>query len=68
MRPSTAPERISLGMEVIAVAVGVGYGVVDSITRRARRPEPSLPPDLPVIDLRDTTRATDRPRTVRGGV
>jgi hypothetical protein len=68
MRPSTAPERISLGMEVIAVAVGVGFGVVDSITRRVRRQEPPLPPGVPVIDLRDAEPATDRSRTVRAGV
>jgi hypothetical protein len=52
-RPSTAPEKISFGMEVIAVAVGVGYGVVDTIARRTHRADARLRPGLPMIDLRD---------------
>ena len=36
-RRSTTSERTSLGMEMVAVAVGVGFGVVDAVTRRRRR-------------------------------
>jgi len=55
-QPSKAPERISLGMEVIAVAVGVGYGVVDTITRRVHRHDDPPRGEVREIDLRDDTR------------
>jgi len=54
MHPSSkAPERISIGMEVIAVAVGVGYGVVDTITRRVHRHDDPPGADTREIDLRE---------------
>jgi hypothetical protein len=36
-RPHTAPERTSLGLGVVAVALGVGCGVADSIARHVHR-------------------------------
>jgi len=54
--PSKAPERISLGMEVIAVAVGVGFGVVDTITRRVHRHDEPPRAEWHEIDLREDER------------
>jgi hypothetical protein len=56
-RASTAPERTSFGMGVVAVAVGVGYGVVDTIARHVHRHE-DHPASGPTITL-------DPPRDVQ---
>jgi len=62
--PSTAPERTSIGMGVVAVAVGVGYGVVDSIARHVHRHEldPSPPVLIRTFDAGRTTHAPVRHR------
>jgi hypothetical protein len=46
---ASATERTSLGMEVVAVAVGMGYGVVDTIARRVRRNDAHTDTDTTVI-------------------
>ena len=45
-------ERPSFGMGVVAVAVGVGYGVVDSISRHVHGQDHPVD-DASVIDVRD---------------
>ena len=59
-RPSTASERTSIGMEVVAVAVGLGYGAFDSITRRVHRHDDDPPASGVRFDHRADRRG-DRP-------
>jgi len=47
-RSTDKAERPSFGMGVVAVAVGVGYGMVDSITRHVHGHDHAS-----VIDVRD---------------
>ena len=61
-RSTDKAERPSFGMGVVAVAVGVGYGVVDTITRRVHGHDHPMD-DASVIDVRDdlVPNAVDRP-------
>jgi hypothetical protein len=43
-------------MEVIAVAVGVGYGMADTVVRRVQRNDEPPRPDRPIVDLREPSR------------
>jgi hypothetical protein len=56
-RTSTKAERPSFGMGVVAVAVGVGYGVVDTIARRVHDHGHDVPAEPAfVIDVREPDR------------
>jgi hypothetical protein len=64
IRRARTGERTSFGMEVVAVAVGVGFGVADAITRRLHR-ETVRTPTVPTISLeagRDARRTASAPR------
>jgi len=50
-RPSSTSERTSFGMEVVAVALGVGFGVVDAVSRRMHRDDAMPVGTQPKISL-----------------
>ena len=62
-RPSNAPEHTSFGMGVVAVAIGVGYGVLDTIARRVHRHDDGPAWSNATFDSRRATPAAGaRPR------
>ena len=57
-RTTVKAERPSFGMGVVAVAVGVGYGVVDTIARHVRGHDDAMHHSS-VIDVRERDLASD---------